>query len=151
MRRIEHQGFGRKSADPADQDTSELIDAADRGTGIINRRRNGAQSNVDDLDDAEFNVLLHRPHRADIERSGQFHGTVAIQSAASRNHQQRNAGRNKVADRPGYSHAQVVRPGKVHEAPCVDETDIAGHFIQNRKFRLVRLKFRNRGAVMRSF
>ena len=69
----EQMTLGWEAAKPTDQNSRYLINATDRHAGIVDRRRNGAQGNVYDLDHAELDVLLERAHRADVEGPGQLH------------------------------------------------------------------------------
>lgn len=72
IRWIEHHRRRRRAAEPADQDAAELVNTADRGAGIVHRRRDCPQRDIDDLDDAELHVLLQRSRRTDVERAHQF-------------------------------------------------------------------------------
>jgi hypothetical protein len=56
-----------------------------------------------------------RAHRTDIESSGQFDGTVAVQPAPAGHHQQRHALWHEMAHRAGDAHAQMVRPGELNQ------------------------------------
>ena len=72
VRRIVDPRWWRGTADPANQDTAELIDAADRRTRIIDGRRNGTQRDVNDLNYAELNVLLQRARWPNVNRTPKF-------------------------------------------------------------------------------
>ena len=58
MRRVVVVAPRWRSACPPDHYGAELIDRADRGQWIVDRRRDRPQCDVDDLHDAEFDVLL---------------------------------------------------------------------------------------------
>ena len=47
---------------------AELVDTADRGARIVHGGGNCLERDVDDLDDAELDVLLQRARRPDVER-----------------------------------------------------------------------------------
>jgi hypothetical protein len=51
-------GRRRHTADPEDHDTAELVHAADCRAGIVDCGRHGAQRYVNNLDDAELDILL---------------------------------------------------------------------------------------------
>src|SRR5208282_4224076 len=72
MRRIKKVAGRRGTTRPSDQNAGELIDAADRCRGIVDRGRERPQRDINDLDDAELDVLLHRPRRADVNRRQQL-------------------------------------------------------------------------------
>ena len=67
MRRIKQHRRRRHAAQPADQDAAQMINTTDRRAGIIDRRRDRPQRDIDDLDDAELHVLLQRTGRPDVE------------------------------------------------------------------------------------
>ena len=48
-------------------DTAQLVHAADRRAGIVDRGRDRAQPDIGDLNDAELDILLHGAGRTDIE------------------------------------------------------------------------------------
>ena len=62
----------RSTADPENHDSTQLIYAANRGTRIVNGRGHCAQSDIDDLNYAELNILLHRARWTDIEGSDEM-------------------------------------------------------------------------------
>jgi hypothetical protein len=66
----------RITARPPDNDGAQLIDRADRGRRIVDRRGNRPQGDVDDLHDAELDVLLHRASRAEFDRSEELKRAV---------------------------------------------------------------------------
>ena len=76
MRRSVIMRWRRRAAGPADHDTAELVDAADRRAGIVDRGRYRAQPDIDDLDDAELDILLHGAGRADIEGGDEMERAV---------------------------------------------------------------------------
>src|ERR1700722_2182741 len=115
------------AADPADHDAAELIDATDRRARIVYRRRDRTQCDIDDLDNAELDVLLQRAGRADIDGATQPRDQVVGQPIRPRHQQQRDAGRNEMTDAALHAYADAMAAREIDQAPHVDEPYIAGY------------------------
>lgn len=111
MRRIVKITFRRHTVQPPDQNTAELIDTADRGGRIIYRWRDRLERDIDNLDNAEFNVLLHRAGRPDIDGREQLKLLCFGNSVRRRNFEKYNAVRNKMTYAPCYDQTNSVRFG----------------------------------------
>ena len=101
-----------RSACPPDHYGAELIDRADRGRRIVDRRRDRPQCDVDDLHDAEFDVLLQGASRAEVDRREQLKRPVLRNALAARGPQQGDASRNELTDAPLQPETDPVRLGE---------------------------------------
>ena len=75
----------RRAANPPNQDAAELIDAADRRGRIVDRWRNRSQRDIDDLDNAEFDILLHRAGRTNVDCGEKLERALLGDAIATRN------------------------------------------------------------------
>ena len=91
-----------------DDDTAELVHAADRRAGIVDRGRDCAQPDIGDLDDAELDILLHRARRTDIEGGDEMDARVPAARAPASTHDKRNAGRHELPDAARQVHADAL-------------------------------------------
>src|SRR6516164_658796 len=121
----------RHAADPQDHNSAELVHAADRRAGIVDGGRHRAQRNVDDLDDAEFDILLHSARRADIEGADKMHRTIRRHALRLAYPHERNAGRHELAHAALHMHADAVSRRKSDEDVDIDITDIAGPAVKD--------------------
>src|SRR5208282_1946589 len=116
----------RRPAHPADQHGAELIDRADCGRRIVDRRRNRPQGDVDDLHDAEFDVLLHRAGRADVDGVDELQLAIHGDPRAASDPEQGAALWNELADPALQPQANAVGFRQRVQAADVDEPDVAG-------------------------
>ena len=65
----------RGATGPVDDDAAQLVHAADRCAGIVDRRRYSAQPDIGDLNDAELDILLQGARWTDIEGGDEMDGT----------------------------------------------------------------------------
>jgi hypothetical protein len=63
----------------------QVIDTVDCCAWIVDCGRNCLQCNINDLEHAKFDVLLHGPHRPDNKRGPQFDATFLCEAVFSRN------------------------------------------------------------------
>ena len=131
----------RYTAYPEDHDPTELIHAADGSAWVVDRGRYRAQRNVDDLDDAKLNVLLHGARRPDVEGGDQVERAVGRNALRLRHSHERNAGRHKLTDAALQMHANLVGFRKDNKAIDIDIADIAGLPIEDGRPVLCRRHF----------
>ena len=119
------EAIGRLARREADQNAAQLVDAADRRGGIVDRRRDRLQRDIDNLQNAELHILLQRPRRPQVESPRAAPRSVPAKAGRPRNHQQRRARRNEVAH---SAHSRILirySLASVTQAPGIDEPDIA--------------------------
>src|SRR5579871_4951060 len=95
------------------------------GAWIVHRGRDRAPADMDNLDDAEFDILLQCARGADIDGATQFGDQIATQTIGPRNNEQCDAGRDEMADTALHAYADAVTAREIQQVPGVDETQIA--------------------------
>src|ERR1700689_2255807 len=126
VRRRVQIGLRRCAARPEDHDASELIDAVDRSGRIVDGRRDRPERDIDDLDDAELDVLLHRARRADVDCAQQ--PSLALRRNPTRidDPEQSNAGGDEMTDPPVEGDLHTEGFGAIEEEANIDKTYISG-------------------------
>jgi hypothetical protein len=119
-------GRRRYTAYPEDHDSAELVHAADCRTWVVDCVGHRAQRNVDDLDDAELNVLLHGARRTDVEGGDEMERAVGRHALRLRDAHERNAGWHELTDAALQMHANLVGFRQINQAIDIDIADIAG-------------------------
>jgi len=66
-------------ASEADQDAAQLVHAVDGSAGVVHGRGDRPGRDIDDLQDAELDVVLERPRRAEVDGRAQFGASVGGQ------------------------------------------------------------------------
>ncbi len=119
-------GRWRHTANPEDHDPAELIDAADRRAGIVDCGRHCAQRDIDDLDDAELDILLHGARWTNVEGGSDMVCAVGWQPLWPRHAHERNAGWDELADATLQIYASPVVLSQRNQVFDIDIADIAG-------------------------
>ena len=83
----------------------EPVDRRHRGERVVDRRRQRAQGHLDELPDAELDVILGRPNVSDDERRAKIRGHCRVHSLARPRHDQRVALHDEEAG-PGFRRMQ---------------------------------------------
>ncbi len=135
MRRIIIEAARRRASGPADQYGAQLIDAADRGGGVVHGGRDRAQCDVDDLHDAELDVLLHGASRPYLDRRKQLDGALIGDPVAAGEADQRDALGNEMSNAAFQAQTYPVFLCERAQPRDVDKADIAGftaryHFLE---------------------
>jgi len=117
--------FWGLAAQPADHDARQLVDTADCRARIIDRGGHGAERNIDDLDDSKLDILLHCPGRTQIYCGEEMNLPLRRYSVRSRYPDDRNAGRNEMADPALQAHPNAVLPGERNKAINIDISNVS--------------------------
>ncbi len=102
-----------------------MIHAIDRGAGIVHGGRDGFQRDVDNLQDAELNVLLEGSGSADVDGLAQVDRGVGREPVRFRQ-QRRGCRRNELTHSTNQADLHMEDFGKRDQASRIDEADIAG-------------------------
>ena len=100
---------------PVNDDTAELVHAADRRAGIVDRGRDCAQPDIGDLNDAELDILLHGARWTDIEGGDEMDGAFGRYPLRLGHIDKRHAGGHELPDTARHVHADA-RPSRRRRA-----------------------------------
>jgi hypothetical protein len=126
MRRSKEVRRRRSAIYPSDQDTTQLIDAADRGARIVNRGRHGPKRDIDNLDDPKLDVLLHCPRWADVKSCKEVGRPLGRNTLDLGNSKKGNARGDEMTDPTFHPNANAIASCQLKKAIDIDVANIAG-------------------------
>src|SRR5450631_1908040 len=125
VRWIAQQGGRYAAVHESDHDPPELVYAGYRGAWVVDRRGDCLQGDVDDLDNPEFDVLLQRACRPDVERRTKLRDSLLIEALPRRGVEQRDTLRNEMPDAAEQANPHLEFLRQAEQALGIDIPDVA--------------------------